>query len=365
MPLLLLCLCFWWGCGDRATGPKGEDSRLVGGVDFTSLFAPPTSAELALIAADWESRPAPQSAADTLYRASLSLGRRRASLCVLAYEVEGLRQYGALLVPDGAAPGSLPLVVYLHGGDQGISMEEFLLVSLGLGEDRDQYAYALPSFRSEALRYGQEVFLSEGEASPWDRDVDDALGLVAVALAVEPAIDPQRLGAVGISRGGAVALLLAQREPRLRRVVEFFGPTDLLDEFGQEVAAEVLQGQPRPLPGVEYLTRTLLLPLRLGALSLEEARLGLIRRSPVYFAGRLPAVQVHHGTADPLVPVGQARRLAQAMEGLGRAAPEFEVHIYPEGSHHPLSLPGSLERTQAFLSPLRQPAPAYGAALPY
>ena len=181
--------------------------------------------------------------------------------------------------------------------------------------------------------------------------------MLSAALASEPALDPQRLGAVGISRGGGVAMLIALRDPRFKRVVEFFGPTDLLDVFGQEMAEEALRGQLRVLPGTDYLNRTLLQPLRAGTLGLEAARLELIRRSAVYFARRLPHLQVHHGTADPLVPVSQAQRLIAVMESLGRSAPDFEAYLYPEGGHHPITLPGSLERTQRFLAPLRELAP--------
>jgi dipeptidyl aminopeptidase/acylaminoacyl peptidase len=94
---------------------------------------------------------------------------------------------------------------------------------------------------------------------------------------------------------------------------------------------------------------------------MEEARLELIRRSPVYFAGRLPRVQLHHGTEDLLVPVSQAQRLIEAMQGLGRGAPDFEHYISQGGGHHPLSLPGSLERAQRFLAPL----PALASVFPY
>lgn len=365
MPLLLLCLGLLWACGDRPTSPGEDAARLVAGVDFTRLFAVPTAEELALIEADWEDRLPPAAEATAVFSAALALGRRSAELRILTYPVAGSRQYGALVVPTGATPGSLPLIVYLHGGDQGVSVEEFLLVSLGLGEARDQFAYALPAFRSEALRYGQQVYWSEGEPSPWDGDVDDALALVAAALATEPALDPQRLGALGISRGGTVAMLMALREPRLTRVVEFFGPTDLLDVFGQEVAREALEGNPRQVPGMDYLNHKLLQPLKEGSLGMAEARLELIRRSPVYFAGRLPHLQLHHGTADQLVPVSQAQRLIEAMGRLGRDTPDFAAYLYPGGGHHPLSLPGSLERTQAFLAPLRQPAPAYSSAWSY
>lgn len=365
MRALLLSLCLLWACGGQPTGPDGGSARLVAGVDFDRLFAPPTAEELAAISADWAARPAPSTAYTEVLSATVPLGAKSATLRILAYTVAGARCYGALLVPRGASPGSLPLIVYAHGGDQGVSVEEFMLVSLGLGEARDQYAYALPSFRAEALSYGQQVFWSEGEPSPWDGDVDDGLALVEVALIAEPALAPQRLGAVGISRGGAVAMLMAVRDPRLTRVVDFFGTTDLLDEFGQEVAQEALLGNPRPLPGLDYLDRALLQPLKEGSLGIPEARLELIRRSPVYFADRLPRVQVHHGTADPLVPVSQAQHLIEAMLRLGRGAPDFEYYLYQGGGHHPLALPGSLARAQAFLVPLQQAAPAFSAALSY
>jgi dipeptidyl aminopeptidase/acylaminoacyl peptidase len=79
-------------------------------------------------------------------------------------------------------------------------------------------------------------------------------------------------------------------------------------------------------------------------------RAELLRRSPVYFAHRLPDLQLHHGTADDVVPVGESERLAEVMLGLGRAEPGFEFFIYEEGVHDPLSLPGSLPRARAFLS---------------
>ncbi|MSR84581.1 MAG: peptidase [Candidatus Latescibacteria bacterium] len=363
MPALLLCLCLFWACSGSPAGPGKDPARLVAGVDFDRLFAPPTPEELTLISTQWAARPAP--AYTEVLSATVPLGAQSASLHILAYTVAGARLYGALLVPRHAAPGSLPLIVYAHGGDQGASVEELALLSFALATTRGQYAYALPAFRAEALSYGQQTFMSEGEPSLWDGDVDDGLAFIAVALAAEPALDPGQVGAVGISRGGAVALLMAIRDSRLSRVVDFFGPTDLLDVFGQEVAAEALLGKGRLLPGLDYLNRTLLQPLKQGTLGIPEARLELIRRSPVYFADRLPAVQVHHGTADSLVPVSQAQRLIDAMQRLGRAAPEFQSYLYPGGGHDPLSLPGSLGRAQLFLAPLRQPVPAFSAAFAY
>ncbi len=92
-----------------------------------------------------------------------------------------------------------------------------------------------------------------------------------------------------------------------------------------------------------------------GALTIEDVWPELLRRSPVYFADRLPQLQGHHGTLDVVVDVSQAERLIEVMEQLGRSEPEFEFYLYEGGTHNPLSLPGSIDRSAEFLSRLFAP----------
>jgi dipeptidyl aminopeptidase/acylaminoacyl peptidase len=145
---------------------------------------------------------------------------------------------------------------------------------------------------------------------------------------------------------------MAIRAPRIDVVVEFFGPTDFFGPFVQQVAEEVLLGQPPGLPGVDWLDQALLQPLKNGQLTIDDVRPEILRRSPVYFADRLPDVQVHHGTADTTVPVGEGERLIEVMGALGRGPPEFEGYIYPGAGHDPLSMPLSIPRAVAFLARL-------------
>ncbi len=119
---------------------------------------------------------------------------------------------------------------------------------------------------------------------------------------------------------------------------------------------EALLGQPRDLPGLEQLDRDFLQPLRRGDLAITDVRPEILRRSAVYFADRLPPLQVHHGMADETVPVGEAERLIEVMQGLGREAPGFEFYLYEGGTHDPLSLTGSIPRARAFLGRLLSPA---------
>jgi acetyl esterase/lipase len=339
-------------CSDSASGPA---PRIIAGVDFNALFAPPTAAERAAILAGWQTRDISAQGVREEARTSFSLGAKAATLRVLSHTVGGIRHYGAVIVADGAALRSLPVLVYNHGGDHGTGVEDVALISVGLGSLADKFVYVVPSFRSEPLRVGAVTYSSEGDPSPWDRDVDDALALMNAAIATTSAANSDRLGVIGFSRGGGVALLMGIRDPRISQVIEFFGPTDFFDGFMQQVTEEALLGNPRDLPGMDFLNATVIQPLKEGRISIAQARREMLLRSAVQFAERLPAVQVHHGTADDVVDVSQARSLISTMERLGRSAPEFEAYLYEGAGHDPLAFTGSPARTVAFLNRLLAP----------
>ena len=244
------------------------------------------------------------------------------------------------------------MIVYSHGGDQGTSVEDVLLQFLLAGELAANFVWVVPSFRSEHLSFGGVTWTSEGLPSPWDRDVDDALSLLDVALAMEPAADAENVGVLGFSRGAGVGMLMGIRDPRIDRVVEFFGLTDFFGSFVQDIVEDALRGSLRDLPGLAFLSEMYIQPLKRGELTIPEVRSELIRRSPVLFADRLPALQLHHGTMDTVVEVSQAESLIAAIEALGREQPDFEAHLYPGGLHSPFALPGSITRAVQFLSVL-------------
>lgn len=344
-PLRCLCLSVLLLAAACSDSTRPEDR----GVDLDRLFAPATEAEVAHVRGEWATRTA--EAIDVRQEASgpFPIAGVPGRLRILSHRVDGERHYGAVVVAEGATARSLPVLVYAHGGDSGVSVEELALLFLALGEGASGFVWVVPSFRSEPLRSGTRVFLSEGEPSPWDRDVDDALSLLTVALQEEPAADPERIAVLGLSRGGGVGLLMGARDPRVKAVVSFFGPTDFFDPWMREIAEEALQGRPRDLPGLAWFDRTYLQPLRRGEVSLDAVRRELIRRSPALFAPSLPAVQIHHGTADPVVAFSQAERLDTVMRELGRGEPSYQFFAYPGGGHSPLGLTGSIERTAAFL----------------
>ena len=179
------------------------------------------------------------------------------------------------------------MILYTHGGDTGVELAEIFLINTVLQPRGLSAAIVAPSYRSEPVEFEDRKFLSEGPPSPWDRDVDDALSLLSVALEEAVELDGERIAVLGISRGGGVGLLAAARDPRIDAVVEFFGPTDFFGEYAREIFEEALAGELRPVAGLEYLNEALIRPWIRGELSDAAGRLELVRRSAAYFVGRI------------------------------------------------------------------------------
>lgn len=326
----------------------GDDDNVVAGVDLDELFAPPSQPEIAGIEQDWAARVIASVDAEIVHAESLTVPGWSGNVAVVRHRVGDVRHYGAVIVPRLNENRSRPILVYLHGDDDGIVLDgEIELVMEQATQIRDSFIVVIPSYRSEAVRIGGSTFTSDGPPSPWNYDVDDALALVETTLALFPQADEDRIAAVGFSRGSTVAMLMAIRDPRIDAVVEFFGATDFYGSFVREVTRDALRGRLRNLPALDYLNDTTIQPLKNRRITVAEARAELTRRSPLLFADRLPALQVHHGEKDLTVPVSEAHALIGVMTSMG--AVSFESYLYPDGHHHPLTLHGSLDRTASFL----------------
>jgi len=319
-------------------------------VELDNIFAAPTAAEIEAVRADWAVRDISPVDVFVELEEAYPLGDTPATLRVVSHQVGEARHYGAILAPDSAAPGTLPVLMYLHGGESGVDVSEVDIIGHFLGELRDRFVYVIPSFRSERLGYGDNVWVSTGPPGHWDYDVDDALALLNVALELTPQARPEGVSIVGGSRGAGVAMLAGIRDERIENIVAFFGPTDFFDGWVRQIVREAALGRPRQLTGVDYMDSTFVQPYMRGEIGVPELRLELVRRSSVLFAEALPAVQLHHGDSDETVPVSQAYSMIRAMEALGREPPEFETFIYPGGGHDVFDLRGAIARAVGFLT---------------
>ena len=181
LPLVLFSILALSACGDSATGP-----RAPGAIDLDALFLPATAAEMALVEAQWADRSSEARDVTEETSSLVLMGGGLGTVRVFSHTVDGNWHYGATLVPLGASAKSLPVVVFAHGGDEGVNVNDLALVLLLLGDRTRNYAFVIPSFRSERLTVGGSVFRSGGAPSPWDRDVDDALAFLDVALERTP-----------------------------------------------------------------------------------------------------------------------------------------------------------------------------------
>ena len=337
------------GCDGSSTGPDGNE------IDIDALFRPATAAEVAAVEAEWDSRNPSAAGVAEEYSTSSGLSGTRRTVHVFSHLVDGNRHYGMALVPEGAAGVSLPVLLYAHPGDRGVNLLEVEAILAALGSAAAGYVIVVPSFRSETLTVGTRTFTSGGSPSPWDRDVDDALALLDVALQEIAVADASRIGVLGFSRGGGVGLLLGIRDSRFDVVVEIAGPTDFFGPYVRSIVEDAIAGQVAGVPGAEDLNEQFIEPFLAGTISEEQFRRELIRRSAVLFADRLPPTQVHHGTADDIVAVSQAESLGRALEDQpGRQ--EDELFLYPGAGHNPLEMIGIASRVATFLAEHLAPA---------
>lgn len=191
-----------------------------------------------------------------------------------------------------------PVILFLHGsgerGDDGLLQTE-----IGIGT----------ALRRHAERWPALVVLPQARPkSRWSgRDAEDALAALDATLQ-EFAADPDRVYLTGVSRGGAGAWYLAYRHPEkfaavwvvCGRVTPFDDPDTDVPDTDPPVPPE--NGDP-----FEALARTL-------------------RTKPVW---------IFHGATDPIIAVGEARRMAAALDRVGAPFHYTELAGVGHGSWDP------------------------------
>lgn len=218
------------------------------------------------------------------------------------------------LARPAAAAKACPALVFIHGGGWAAG-------------SRAQYGGAIV----EAARHGYVAATIDYRFAPAFRfpaQVEDAQCAVRYlrAHAAGLRLDPQRVGAVGDSAGGHLALLLGLMDPadglagsggnpdqpgKVQVVVNFYGPTDFTHPGALSgAAARVL---------VDFL----------GTIDPTQA---IARRaSPIaYIDAKDAPVLTLHGEADSLVPAAQGRLLHEALRA---AKVEEHLEIIPGAGH--------------------------------
>jgi acetyl esterase/lipase len=134
-------------------------------------------------------------------------------------------------------------------------------------------------------------------------------------------VDPDRIGAVGISAGGHLACMLAVRETRARQ-------NDWLDAYPSRVQAAVSLNGPTDLRASAETTPILTdVVQRLTKGDFEQ----MADASPMAFVDKSSApILFVIGDKDPLIPNSHATRMAEQMRQSGALA---EVLVLPGAGH--------------------------------
>ena len=235
-----------------------------------------------------------------------------------SYDVPFTTAGGAELRIDIAQPamgdGPFPAILVIHGGawhEGGREENHRYLLELA----RRGYVAASPQYRF----CPKDTFPAQLE------DVKAAVRFLR-SNAKSLKVDPEKIGAMGFSAGGHLALLLGVTGPedgfdgpaakgvpsaRVQAVVDFFGPADLAATDFSDTARGFVQ-------------------CLIGAPAAEKPELAA-KASPVTYAGAGDApVLAFHGSKDTLVPPSQAVEL---MEKLSAGGVPGRVEFILGGEH--------------------------------
>jgi dienelactone hydrolase len=150
-------------------------------------------------------------------------------------------------MPTGA--GKVPAVLVLHGSFGMLPKYRPDIESFADALAKNGIAAALPYYLEATGDVPGDTILSQINAKHllWRRVCVDAL----TAMAADPRVDASRIGVLGFSLGGYLALSLAMDPPAsatMAGVVDFFGPTDLLDTHWRRLPpALIFHGEDDPL----------------------------------------------------------------------------------------------------------------------
>jgi dienelactone hydrolase len=224
---------------------------------------------------------------------------------LIFYSSEGLRISGMMNVPKGG--GRYPVIIMCHGyihpdkyatGNDTWREADYLV--------RRGYITIAPDYRSHAASDNGPSFFHIGYA-------EDVLNLIGSLGSLKEA-DPGRIGIWGHSMGGGVALKAAVVSKKVDAVAVF-------GSVSADESVNYMYGMGNG-PGAGAA--------KLGSPQSKENWIVYRRVSSINYLERIPALSIHHGKADSIVPYQWSEDLFEEAQEDGIAA---ELYLYPGAEH--------------------------------
>jgi acetyl esterase/lipase len=231
-----------------------------------------------------------------------------------------------IYLPANRSTATTKSLILIHGGGWTSGSKADFAMYL------DSFKTRLPDYAIFNINYR---LVNSGHLFPTqENDVKAAVDFIA-AHAEKYHVNKNEFSLLGFSAGAHLALLQAYKysTPKIKAVVDYFGPTDLVAMY---------QKPWHPL-----------VPLALQMItgkSPEQNATIFEQSSPAHFVSpQSPPTLILHGGKDIVVNVSQSKLLAEKLEKNGV---KHELHIYPNEGHgrwYGQSLVSSFDRVEAFL----------------
>ena len=303
--IFLLIICFTVSC---------SKNDFLKDYNKQELFAPPSREELNAVRSDWESRDL--SPNEYHVEQTVEVTNSGTILKILSFKVGTYKEYGALLIPKSTQP--IPVRMFINGFEKGITANT---INIAVDTSLHQPSIlAIPALRGQSLNVtlngmSYTTPISEGEhCDAFDGATDDAIALLNIIESTEEIADINRVAVRGGSRGGTVALLMAERDKRVKMAIAVVGPTNMMELTSKNENDATYQCQ-------------FLSDLVNGSSTITEIRHNLMASSPIFFAEDLPQTQMHFAANDKIIPIEQGEQLKIKMDELG-LQDLFEMYIY-------------------------------------
>lgn len=293
---------------------------VLSGIDTHALFALPTAEELDAVQMAWQKR--------DLTPLNVTIEETHAinnklSLKLISFRLYGYKQYAAVLLPVTTKPLSVQLSVTGFSLNDAVGYQNIKTSSPDTATL--PFIYVVPALRGQSLNLlvndiAYSTPVSEGTRDDaFDGATDDAIAcLNAVAIAFKEA-DTTKVMVRGGSRGGTVALLMAERDKRVKLAAGVAFPSDLLGLTKTHQQDATYQFQ-------------FLNALINNSATLEDTRIKMIASSPLYFCRQLPKAQMHFGDKDDITPSAQGEMLFNIMKDSG-LEDRMQFYLYKDRTH--------------------------------